>query len=306
VMNIGTDCSAIIPESMMIEFIKNDMAASIDLYERFVEYTDKQVSKAVLGQTMTSDVPKSGGLGGAGAAKVHDMVRHDIADDDAKKLAACWNRDLVKAIVDINLGPRKAYPQIMIGFPDEENLELLGKSMSVFIDRGLRIKQETIAKKFGVELAKPEDDILHPVKKETEQAPPSPGEGAAAPDAGATQDAAPPSPQRDSRFARQHDDDRDSRDAIDRFVENLRNESDDAMRPIIEPLLAEMENATSYGDLIHRSTDSVKKMFFGRFVELLARAGFKINLAGNLGLRVTDPTPRATQIARKQTPRSNS
>jgi phage gp29-like protein len=295
VMNIGTDCSAIIPESMMIEFIKNDMAASTDLYERFLEYVDKQVSKAVLGQTMTSDVPKSGGLGGAGAAKVHDMVRHDIADDDARKLAKAWNRDLVKPIVDINLGPRRSYPQIMIGFPDEENLELLGKSMSVFIDRGLRVKQETIAKKFGVELAQPDDDILHPVKKETEQV--APGD-----DGGETDPSRPP-PAQDARFARRDGGDRASQDAIDRFTEKLRNESDEAMAPIIEPLLAEMENATSYEDLKSRIIKAVPKMFFGRFQELLARAGFKINLAGNLGLRVTDPTDRAAQIARKQTPR---
>ena len=75
------------------------------------------------------------------------------------------------------------------------------------------------------------------------------------------------------------------------------------MAPIIEPLLAEMEQATSYEDLKSRITKAVPKMFFGRFQELLARAGFKINLAGNLGLRVTDPTDRAAQIARKQTPR---
>lgn len=130
VMNIGTDCSAIIPESMMIEFIKNDMAASTDLYQRFLEYTDNQVSKAVLGQTMTSDVPKSGGLGGGGVAKVHDMVRHDIAEDDARKLAACWRRDLVMPIVNINLGPRKVYPKIVIGFPQEQNLEALSRRLA--------------------------------------------------------------------------------------------------------------------------------------------------------------------------------
>jgi phage gp29-like protein len=299
VMNIGTDCAAIIPESMVIEFIKADMHASTDLFEKLVDKVDAQMSKTVLGQTMTADVPKSGGLGGGGLAKVHDMVRHDIADDDAKKLAAAWNRDLVKPIVDINLGPRKSYPQITIGFPNEENLELLGKNISVFIDRGLRVSQKTIADKFGLALAKPDDDILHPVKKETEKAGADPGE--AGDDEGGAPSTAPPVAT--GRFARRHDDDRDGRDAIDRFVELLRDQSDEAMAPIIEPLLAEMEKATSFDDLKHRSTESVKKMFFGKFQELLARAGFKINLAGNLGLRVTDPTPRAAQIARKQTPR---
>ena len=139
---------------MMIEIYNQaDMHASIPI--TLCDWSDKSMrrsanAEAVLGQTMTSDVPRSGGLGGAGAAKVHDMVRHDIADDDAKKLAASWNRDLVKPIVDINLGPRKRYPQIAIGFPDEDNLEMLGKSLSVFIDRGLEVEQKTILNKFGL------------------------------------------------------------------------------------------------------------------------------------------------------------
>ena len=89
---------------------------------------------------------------------------------------------------------------------------------------------------------------------------------------------------------------RDTRDAIDRFVEQrLRDESDEVMAPIIEPLLAEMNEAKNYEDLKARMAKAVPKMFFGKFQELLARAGFKINLAGNLGLRVTDPTNRAAQ-----------
>ena len=164
VMNIGTDCSAIIPESMMIDFIKADMHASIELFERFLEYTDKQVSKAVLGQTMTSDIPKSGGLGGAGAAKVHDMVRHDIADDDAKKLAAAWNRDLVKPIVDINLGPRKSYPQIIIGFPQDQDLAAL-EALGPLIDRGFKVPTKQIYSRLRLTAPDAGDEVLHPMEK---------------------------------------------------------------------------------------------------------------------------------------------
>jgi phage gp29-like protein len=296
VMNIGTDCSAIIPESMMIEFVKNDMRASIDLYERFLEYADKQVSKAVLWQTMTSDVPKSGGLGGAGVAKVHDLVRHDIAEDDAKKLAASWRRDLVKPIVDINLGPRKVYPKILIGFPQEQNLEAL-EALGPLIDHGFKVPTKGLYARLGVTPPAEGEEVLHPLEKISDRENPQ-GRGG---DNGADPDTA--SPVATGRFAREHDD-RSNRDAIERFVEQLRDESDDAMRPIIEPLLEEMALATNYEDLKTRSVGAVKRMFLGRFQEMLARAGFKVNLAGNLGLRVTDPTARAAQIARKQTPRS--
>ena len=63
-----------------------------DLYERFCEYIDRQVSKAVLGQTLTSDLPR--GAGSRAAAQVHDGVRRDILGADARRPAATLTRDL--------------------------------------------------------------------------------------------------------------------------------------------------------------------------------------------------------------------
>src|SRR5579859_6514989 len=60
VANIGTDAAAIIPDSMVIEFTEARQAGA-ELYERFCEYMDRQVSKAVLGQTLTTELPRGGG-----------------------------------------------------------------------------------------------------------------------------------------------------------------------------------------------------------------------------------------------------
>ncbi|NNG04901.1 MAG: DUF935 domain-containing protein, partial [Inquilinus sp.] len=91
VANIGSDAAAIIPSSMLIEFVKADQTGSVDLYERLAEYLDKQTSKAVLGQTLTTEVKE----GSRAAAQVHDGVRDDIERSDAHQLAASLNRDLV-------------------------------------------------------------------------------------------------------------------------------------------------------------------------------------------------------------------
>ena len=76
VANIGTDAAAIIPESMVIEFTQARTSASTDLYERFCQYMDNQLSKAVLGQTLTTELPR--GSGSRAAAQVHEAVRRDI------------------------------------------------------------------------------------------------------------------------------------------------------------------------------------------------------------------------------------
>lgn len=126
VANIGVDFAAIIPSSMIIDFVKADISGSHDLYESRLEFLDKQTSKLVLGQTSTTDAQS----GTYAVGKVHDGVRDDIKVADARQLAATLNRDLVRPLVDLNRGPRKAYPKIKIGLPDEEDVTALIKMSS--------------------------------------------------------------------------------------------------------------------------------------------------------------------------------
>src|SRR5712692_5102901 len=82
VANIGADAAAIIPESMMIEFCESKQSqAHADSYLKAIEYLDKRLTIAVLGQELTTQLPR--GAGSRAAAEVHDAVRRDIAADDA-------------------------------------------------------------------------------------------------------------------------------------------------------------------------------------------------------------------------------
>ena len=53
VSSIGTDYAAIIPEGMSIDFINGNTSTNGDLYQKYITYLDEQISKMVLGQTMT-------------------------------------------------------------------------------------------------------------------------------------------------------------------------------------------------------------------------------------------------------------
>lgn len=73
---------------MKIEFEEiANAAGGAELFERLAEWLDKQISKAVLGQTMTTDDGSS-----QSQANVHNEVRMDILRADAKQLAATLNR----------------------------------------------------------------------------------------------------------------------------------------------------------------------------------------------------------------------
>jgi len=161
VANIGTDAAAIIPESMLIEFVETRGAGGAEVYERFCEYLDRQVSKAVLGQTLTTETPREGG-GSRAAAQVHDAVRRDIMESDARRLGATLSRDLVRPIVDLNLGPQRRYPQIALGLSADNDVKLFADIVAELADRGLRVGQRAVLRRLGLPEAAADEPLLEP------------------------------------------------------------------------------------------------------------------------------------------------
>lgn len=160
VANIAGDCAAIIPESMQIEFIESgNVGAAHTLYKERVEWIDQQISKAVIGQTSTTDAV----IGGLGSGKEHRQVQKDIQMADGRALAAILNRDLVRPWVQLNHGPRKGYPRIRIEEVEREDLKVLSDAIVPLIDRGLEIEQATILTRFGLPEARPGAKLLSPM-----------------------------------------------------------------------------------------------------------------------------------------------
>lgn len=162
VSNVGTDAGAVIPDSMVIEFTEARQSGSADLYERFCDYLDRQVSKAVLGQTLTTETPREGGS--RAAAEVHQTVRRDIMNSDARRLAATITRELVKPIVDLNFGPRRRYPQFTLGLPDDQDVKVFADMISELADRGLRVSQKTVLDKLGLPQPQEGEPVLAPAR----------------------------------------------------------------------------------------------------------------------------------------------
>ncbi len=165
VANIGTDAAAIIPESMVIEFTEARQGGSAELYRSFCEYLDAQVSKAVLGQTLTTEVSSAGGS--RAAAEVHDAVRRDILAADARRLGETLGRDLVRPIVDLNLGPMRQYPKLMLGLPDDQDAKEFADIVAALADRGLRVAQKAVLDKLGLPEPAPGDAVLSPAERRT-------------------------------------------------------------------------------------------------------------------------------------------
>jgi phage gp29-like protein len=174
VASIGVDAAAIIPESMVIEF-QEARSTTTDLHQRLVDFLDRQVSKAVLGQTLTTEVGSAGSLA---AARVHDGVREDIERSDAKQLAATLNRWLVRPMIDLNLGPRKWYPRIVIGRAEPVDTAALSSALAQLVPLGLRVREAEVRQKLGLDEPTEDDEVLGSAPKSRNGAPPRKDEDA--------------------------------------------------------------------------------------------------------------------------------
>jgi phage gp29-like protein len=145
VRDMGSDAAAIIPESMNIEF-QQVSGFSEKPFEGFSAYLDKQVSKIIIGQTMTADDGAS-----KAQAAVHDKVRVDIKEDDASDLAHTLNAMLIKPWVDLNFGPqpRNRYPQIVFPVMEREDMVAYSRSVGELVDRGLEVEQAEVRDRIG-------------------------------------------------------------------------------------------------------------------------------------------------------------
>ena len=109
VANLGSDAAAVMPDSMRVEFHQPSSRAGADVFRDLACYMDSQISKAVLGQTMTTDDGSS-----RAQAEVHNAVRGDILASDARQLAATLQRDLIAPFARLNFGADAAPPRLRL------------------------------------------------------------------------------------------------------------------------------------------------------------------------------------------------
>lgn len=157
VANIAGDCAAIIPQSMVIEFVQppSGTTAGGKLYEDRADWLDQQMSKATLGQTTTTDAIS----GGHAVSQEHRLVQEDIERADAGVLGPAITRDLIIPWIQLQYGPQEAYPRVRIGRPEQKDIE---QTLSVVKALRLPMKKTEAYALAGVSQPDAGDDVIVP------------------------------------------------------------------------------------------------------------------------------------------------
>lgn len=154
ISSLGTDAAGIISKSTEIEFVdKVQRTASADLYRTLAGFCNKEISKAILGQTLTADV---GDTGSFAASKTHNEVRLDLLKADSRAVAATVRSQLVRPLVGFNFGWDTPVPEYQSIWDEDEDLSKKSEWMGNLLDCGVEMPVSFVRNEFNI--PEPEKD----------------------------------------------------------------------------------------------------------------------------------------------------
>jgi phage gp29-like protein len=147
-----SDACAIAPEGseITIEALSNKGSVS-NLHSEYIHGANAELSKAILGQTLTTEL--GGKTGSYAAAQAHNVVREDLAQADRRRICAAFNR-LTSVYTFYNFGSDVIPP--VFTFVKDEDLqgERVDRDTKLY-GIGWRPKKSYIVREYGI----PEEDF---------------------------------------------------------------------------------------------------------------------------------------------------
>lgn len=155
---IGQDAAGIISKSTEIEFPETGTkTGTADLYQGLAAFGNKEISKALLGSTLTADVD---GKGSYAAATTHNEVRLDLINADARAIAATIRNQFLRPWVGFNFGWDTRVPKYT-GEIVPEDLAAHADLLDKFADR-MDIPVSHVRSKYKIPAPEKGEELLRP------------------------------------------------------------------------------------------------------------------------------------------------
>lgn len=141
------DAAAVITDDADLEFIEpGNRSSSSDLYENLIIMCDQAVSKAILGQTLTTD-SNNRASGSYALGRVHAEVRKDIVDTD-KRIVERAHNQLIKWIWEVNFNFGEI--PIFSMFEEEEVNKALAERDEILVKQGVKFSKSYYIENYGL------------------------------------------------------------------------------------------------------------------------------------------------------------
>lgn len=254
VRTLGSDAAGVISKATEIEFITGSKGSvSTDLYENLARFGNKEMSKAILGATLTAD---SDGKGSYALGNVHNDVRLDLINADARAIAATIRTQLIRPYVGFNYGWDAPVPKYS-GRYKKENLKEHAEMLDKFADR-MDIPVSHVREKYHIPEPQKNDEILrskyNPVAASMQSLSHIAGTGKTAEKA--------------------------NPGVLDMISDQIGSESDEHIQAMLKPVKKIMAKSTSMQDLKANLMAELTDMESPALGELIAKAMSAASLSG--------------------------
>ena len=160
ISSLGSDAAGIISKNTEIEFVETMKGQSKENpFSVLANFADAQMSKAILGQTLTTQEGKSGSYS---LGQVHDLVRHDLIKADCEALAKTLRFQAVRPLVGYNFGWDKPLPWFNFKFEPPEDLKSLSEVYKNLSEINYPLTAEHVSERFKVPMPEKSQTVLAP------------------------------------------------------------------------------------------------------------------------------------------------
>lgn len=115
--NMTEDAVIVTPSDINIDLHEAVKSTSVELYRELIKHCNAEISKAILSQTLTTELD----MGSYAAAQTHFQVRREVIMSDIRLVESVMN-EVIKYIVDLNFAGQ-GYPKFNILVNDSENMQ---------------------------------------------------------------------------------------------------------------------------------------------------------------------------------------
>lgn len=268
---LGHDARAIMPQDMELEVQKIVGGGDSTPHLAMVDWAERSISKAILGQTMSAEA-KSTGLGSSNG-DLHREVRRDILKADAREIAGTLTRDLLYPLIALNRGNidgLRRCPRFVFDTGEAEDIKLFAESLPKLVGVGmkipvawshdkLRIPQPANENEEYLRVAAPANVLNPELRPEPGKATPADKAALAALSAGGNDAAV---------------------DAIDDLADLMASDWEASMTPMINPLQRLADECKTLEEFRERLPAAIARMDASVVADLLTRGLFAAHLDG--------------------------
>jgi phage gp29-like protein len=155
---LQTDAGVVVPESISLRLLESAHRGNGSTYREMADWCNDEMSKAVLGATLTSGEGRRSGSLALGT--VHNAVRQDYIEADARLLADLLNETFVRWTVELNLPAGTPSAHWTIDAAPPRDLEQQVRIDAELVRLGVPVALSHFHERYGRPVPRPGESVL--------------------------------------------------------------------------------------------------------------------------------------------------